>query len=113
MRLEHPLAGDGDGVAPSAVDVNGESVAVGDDGTFEAPQAWAARFAAAYDVEVEEIAVGDERPATQDQDHEASAEYIDDGECPWCDEYSGDGVPQHAGSAHPERWQRFKAATEG
>lgn len=41
---------------------------------------------------------------------------IDAGECPWCpddeDGYTGDGVAQHASSAHPEEWQDYKEATE-
>ena len=24
--------------------------------------------------------------------------------CPFCDEYDGDAVPQHAAKAHPEQW---------
>lgn len=39
-------------------------------------------------------------------------EHIEDGECPWCDDYTGDGVPQHASSAHPEAWAAYKEATE-
>lgn len=34
---------------------------------------------------------------------------IDAGECPWCDDYAGDAVPQHASSAHPDEWQAHKA----
>jgi len=37
---------------------------------------------------------------------------INDGECPWCNEYSGDGVPQHASSAHPEEWDAYKDEEE-
>lgn len=33
---------------------------------------------------------------------------IDDGVCPWCDDYEGDGVPQHASSAHSEKWAAYK-----
>jgi hypothetical protein len=52
MRVEHPLASDGDGRPPANVDVDGTTVAVADDGTFELPdggESWLQRFAAAYD----------------------------------------------------------------
>ena len=35
-------------------------------------------------------------------------ELISEGVCPWCDEYSGEHVGQHASSAHPDRWDAFK-----
>lgn len=35
---------------------------------------------------------------------------LDDGECPWCDEYSGDHPAQHASSAHRDEWREY---TEG
>jgi len=52
MKVDHPLAGDGDGVAPSNVDVDGDTVAVDEDGVFEVPEeraGWLHRFAEAYD----------------------------------------------------------------
>jgi len=33
---------------------------------------------------------------------------IEAGECPWCDDYEGDAVGQHASSAHPEAWDDYK-----
>lgn len=33
---------------------------------------------------------------------------IDLGVCPWCDDYKDDHVGQHASSAHPEEWARYK-----
>ncbi|WP_135363450.1 hypothetical protein [Halosimplex halophilum] len=36
------------------------------------------------------------------------AERIDAGECPWCDEYEGENVGQHASSAHPDAWDDYK-----
>jgi len=54
MQVEHPLAGDGDGRPPSNVDVDGDSVAVDDNGRFEIPEersGWLRRFAEGYDVE--------------------------------------------------------------
>ena len=35
-------------------------------------------------------------------------ETIDAGKCPWCDEYEGDAVGQHASSAHPDEWNDYK-----
>jgi hypothetical protein len=35
---------------------------------------------------------------------------IEEGVCPWCDpddRYEGDGVPQHASSAHSEAWAAY------
>jgi hypothetical protein len=37
-------------------------------------------------------------------------ELIENGECPWCSEYKGDHVGQHASSAHPEEWTDYKEA---
>ena len=33
---------------------------------------------------------------------------IDAGECPWCEDYDGDHVGQHASSAHPDEWAAYK-----
>jgi hypothetical protein len=42
-------------------------------------------------------------------DDELSVEdALEAGECPWCDEYEGDAVGQHAASAHPEEWDDYK-----
>ena len=49
---------------------------------------------------------------SSDADPESVTDAIKAGECPWCEDYEGDGVPQHAGSAHPEEWQSYKEATE-
>lgn len=38
----------------------------------------------------------------------ALSEQIDDGVCPWCDEYEGDHVGQHASSAHADEWDEYK-----
>jgi len=32
---------------------------------------------------------------------------IESGVCPWCDDYEGNGVPQHASAAHPEDWAEY------
>lgn len=47
--------------------------------------------------------------ADESGDEAASVGYqIENGECPWCDEYDGDAVPQHASSAHPDEWAAYK-----
>lgn len=33
---------------------------------------------------------------------------IESGECPWCTDYTGDSVPQHASSAHAEAWRAYR-----
>lgn len=35
-------------------------------------------------------------------------ETLDAGECPWCHDYEGDAVGQHAASAHPDAWNDYK-----
>lgn len=37
---------------------------------------------------------------------------IEAGECPWCDDYGGEHVGQHASSAHPDAWDDYKDAGE-
>lgn len=32
------------------------------------------------------------------------------GECPWCEDYQGEHVGQHASSAHPEAWAAYQEA---
>lgn len=46
------------------------------------------------------------------EERKAIEEGIERGECPWCDDYTGDGVPQHASSAHPDEWSDYKEASE-
>jgi len=41
-------------------------------------------------------------------DDEAESVSLDDG-CPWCDEYDGANVGQHASSAHSDEWAAYKA----
>ena len=75
MKVKHPLAGEGDGVPSSAVDVNGENVPVDDDGTFDVGGhgAWVSRFADAHDVDREDILVDDSTTDQGDEDSETSA----------------------------------------
>lgn len=50
---------------------------------------------------------GDDPPDEAAESDDLAAQ-IDAGECPWCDDYEGDGVPQHAASAHPDEWDAYK-----
>lgn len=73
-------------------------------------------------VDVTETSSDEEETAEESSDEEpetvtsAGIEYVEDhienGECPWCDEYEGDGVPQHASAKHPEDWAEYKEAAE-
>ena len=92
MWLKHPLAGDGDGVAPAMVDIDGDSVPVADDGTFEVPEdrdAWPRRFAAAHDTDPEDLLV--------EKDDESDESNEDDGESLSFDpsEHTVDEVDEH------------------
>ncbi|MFC7044294.1 hypothetical protein ACFQH6_20465 [Halobacteriaceae archaeon GCM10025711] len=37
-----------------------------------------------------------------------TADVIESSVCPWCDEYEGENVGQHASSAHPDEWDAYK-----
>lgn len=55
MQVSHPLAGEGDGVPPASVDVNGTHVPV-DDGVFAVDdESWLQRFADRYDTTPDEL----------------------------------------------------------
>ena len=41
-------------------------------------------------------------------DERDTAELIGAGVCPWCDEYTGDYIGQHASSAHPDAWADWR-----
>jgi len=32
---------------------------------------------------------------------------VENGVCPWCDDYSGENVGHHASSAHPQMWAEY------
>jgi hypothetical protein len=34
-------------------------------------------------------------------------EAMDQGVCPWCDDYEGENVGLHASSAHPDKWEDY------
>ena len=71
------------------------------------------------DAETAEYLVGQDGYEYPDKDTDDTDGYlrdeppevqIDNGVCPWCppdDRYEGDGVPQHASSAHPEAWADY------
>lgn len=41
-------------------------------------------------------------------DEDAPAEILEAGECPWCEDYSGEYPERHARKAHPEEWAEFE-----
>ena len=47
----------------------------------------------------------EEQRQMQDRDVE---QLIMVGECPWCDDYSGEHVGKHASSAHPDEWAAYQ-----
>lgn len=49
-------------------------------------------------------------PTEADETGATVADAIEAGHCPWCDEYEGDAVPQHATTAHPEEWSAYREA---
>jgi hypothetical protein len=50
---------------------------------------------------------GDSGSSATDDTARSPSAMIDDGECPWCDDYSGDHVGSHASSAHPDEWDDY------
>lgn len=62
------------------------------------------------DVTVEDTARSESESESEAEDAEAGSpsDLLDKGECPWCDDYEGDAVPQHASSAHPDEWAAYK-----
>jgi hypothetical protein len=103
-EYRHPRA-DPETDAAWAADLgDGTVVSVDSDGVFTAESDAAVRqLAAAYDTTPDALRLnqqtGDEDPAV----------LVKDGVCPWCDEYEGDHVGQHASSAHPDEWDAFKS----
>lgn len=111
MQVEHPYAGEGDGVPPAQVDVDGDARAV-EDGTFEVHEderGWLRDFAERYDADPDDLLLEEDvLPDGASDTSRDLAAIIDDGECPWCDEYDGENVAQHASSAHPDEWDAYK-----
>lgn len=106
MQLRDPRASAAvDGRPDSYVDVTGNLVAIADDGTFEhaaIDEQWARAYAERQGVAYETVVVD----ATTEK---SDAELVEAGICPFCDDYEGTGVPQHASAAHPDKWADYKA----
>lgn len=123
----HPRAPqDVDGYPPHHVHVSrGDTREVAADGTFDAPEPVAQAIADHEGVSVEsmrveapesaaEPSVSDAGETSDGDDGDDTATDAEDsdlvaaGICPWCDEYEGDHVGQHASSAHPDQWAAHK-----
>lgn len=110
MIVTHPRAGDAP--LPSVVaGPDGDEYRI-EDGQVDAPphvaaqiaDAWARRF----DVDPDTIIKEQDGPPDGDAlADETISEQIDDGSCPWCDDYDGDNVGTHAAQAHPEAWDDY------
>lgn len=133
MRVVHPEALDGvGGECPDTVTLGGDVYACSDGEAFELPRGRASTLADAYGVDVADIEASEETepdpPDDDESDEEGEAEddaeavedepilgddvvppgeLIEAGECPWCDEYEGEHVGQHASSAHPDEWAEY------
>ena len=56
----------------------------------------------------ESVLPDDGAESERESEPETVGEAIDDGRCPWCEEYDGDHVGRHASSAHPDAWAEYK-----
>ena len=102
MRVVHPRALRN--AAPPAVTVGRTTYRVASDGTVECPDARvteiAERLAEVYDMTPDDLVYEEDGPP------DGGARSDTDG-CPFCDEYAGEHVANHAAQAHPERWDDF------
>lgn len=89
-EYRHPRAGDGPGQPPARVHISRAEKAPVTDGTFTAPEGVANAVAAHHDTTAEAMRVGG-----------------DSGGCPFCEDYDGDSVAQHAAQAHPDEWADY------
>jgi len=98
------VRGIGTFAAAEVADVSAEDAKylVEDRGNFKYADADAAAEAGATD-ETPQEEDGPPDPVTFDV-----ADTIEAGRCPWCDDYEGDAVGQHAASAHPDKWDAYK-----
>jgi hypothetical protein len=114
----HPRAVEGvTGHPPSAVTVRGETFDVDENARVTLPDdRHVEALADTYDLDSEQLAPEFEDAEAGSELLDAGVEFVEshiaDGVCPWCDEYEGDGVPQHASAAHPDDWAEYKEATE-
>lgn len=111
-RYRHPRTFGVEDPAQFAVDVGDGRPVTDADGVFETGDERTVRaIAQAHDTTVDEMR---ERARglnqqTGDADPEA---LVNDGVCPWCDEYEGGHVGQHASSAHPEEWDAYQGGED-
>jgi hypothetical protein len=115
MRVRHPYTLEAD--APpvdSYVHIGGRrnTHPVDDDGVIwvagGVSRSAVASWAAGYGYELTELIVDDGESDDSDASNGADADaMLDNGVCPWCDEYAGNHVGQHASSAHPDEWDEY------
>jgi len=118
MKVAHPHA-DRD-ASPAAVTVGTDTYPVDEDGIIQCPADRAAEvadvLARVYDVPPDGLLTREDEPPDRaachrcglSHDDGACWDLIDDGICPWCDEYEGENVGMHASRAHPDDWARYK-----
>lgn len=116
-EYRHPLAGeDTAGRPPSRIHISrSEKAAVDDNGVFEAPRSVGEAVADRHGVAVSDTRAdgsnqqsGDDSGSLVNADDKSDRVLVENGTCPWCDDYEGDSVPQHASSAHPDKWDAYK-----
>lgn len=81
MKIEHPRAGDADGVAPSVVDVDGEHVEVSEDGTFEIDEdqrGWLSRFASSHGHDPDDLVFEEDGPPDEAEAEDSEADDVDE-----------------------------------
>ena len=133
MKVRHPRAHpDVPGKPPAKIDTADGVRELDDDGVFGHGEGFARELADRYgvpfdvvdaSVPVSAVSVDAESADETDagfgegdasssdetsEDAPTTAEEIDAGVCPWCDDYEGSGVAQHASSAHPDEWAAYK-----
>jgi len=72
------------------------------------PEYLAAEVADYLGHDPDEYGPTDDHESLNQQDGDEDPEtLVNAGVCPWCDEYEGEAVPQHASSAHPDEWAAY------
>jgi hypothetical protein len=111
MRVRHPYALEDGPPAPDArVHYGGrrETAEVDEDGVFEVPDSARGRlesWAEGYGYDLAELVVDEDSDGKL-----VEVDPVENGVCPWCEDYEGEHVGQHASSAHPDKWAAY---TEG
>jgi len=54
------------------------------------------------------VDTGDTTDTERERNPEDIQTLIENGICPWCDDYEGDHVGRHASSAHADKWADYK-----